>query len=423
MKHIEMFLFRSSIDREKSAFFWNMVAGMLSAAESVVLSMIATRVCGLEEAGIITIAYAIANLMATIGKFGVRTYQVTDISQEHTFAAYYRVRQYTLALMFCVCLAYVWYCREVKSYSLFKCVVVLLVCFRFMIEIFEDVIAGECQRKGRLDIASKVFVMRSGSFLLLFTICILFSKSLLEALVIAILFVIGFECLLVKLVANMMEITVSCTPQRDVMDIVWDCLPLFLSTFFFFYVTNAPKYAIDSVMDDKTQACFSFIAFPVFAIELMNNFVYQPILVDIANDWINCNFLKVNAKIYKQLIFIFLLTGTVFVGGYFVGIPILSALFSTDLSSYKKELLGLLIGGGLLAVDGYLSTILITMRKNWEIIYGYIVVSLLSLFLYVPILKNYQIIGAVKLYCLLCFFLALYEYVIIEIIIKKEMNL
>ena len=49
-------------DVYRSSYIWNMVGSMLNAFQSVIFLMIITRVVGLTEAGIFTIAYADANL-------------------------------------------------------------------------------------------------------------------------------------------------------------------------------------------------------------------------------------------------------------------------------------------------------------------------------------------------------------------------
>lgn len=61
--------------------------------------------------------------------------------------------------------------------------------------------------------------------------------------------------------------------------------PLFGISFLSFYVNSAPKYAIDACLTDEIQACYGFVAMPVFVIGLINNFIYQPVLVPMAVEW------------------------------------------------------------------------------------------------------------------------------------------
>ncbi len=61
------------IEGEADGYLWNVAAGLVNAGEAVVLSMVVTHTTGLEDAGILSIAFAVGNLMMTVGKFGVRS--------------------------------------------------------------------------------------------------------------------------------------------------------------------------------------------------------------------------------------------------------------------------------------------------------------------------------------------------------------
>lgn len=418
MNYIRQFIFDETSNIQKSTYVWNMLAGLASALESVLFSMIVTRITGLNDAGIITIGFAIGNLMATIGKYGVRTFQVTDINRKYSFSDYLFARLITIIVMIVGTGVYIIYCYYNKDYSIYKTTIVSLICIKFVIEALEDVFAGECQKSGRLDVSSRIFVIRSICFVVVFATVLIVSDKLMISLVCTLIISIVIEITMLRLIINTMDLSLRVQEYKKVLDIILKCTPLFLSAFFFFYITNAPKYAIDTVMDDQVQACYSFIAFPVFAIELLNNFIYQPVLVDLAYDWNANNYVQVKRRMYKQILIVVLLTVAALICGYFLGIPVLSLFFSTDLSGYKYEMLVLLIGGGLLALIGYLSTILITMRQSMLIIYGYSVIFVISLFSYTEIIIRYNVMGGVILYAILCFAFALYEYLAIMCVFK-----
>ena len=70
---------------ERDSFLWNMIGSMLMAFQSVIMLMIFTRVLGLADAGIFTIAFANANLFLNIGKYGMRYFQVSDLERQFSF--------------------------------------------------------------------------------------------------------------------------------------------------------------------------------------------------------------------------------------------------------------------------------------------------------------------------------------------------
>ena len=420
MNCLNDYLFNNRIDIKKSSYIWNMIAGIFMASEAVLLSIVVSRIIGLGDAGIITIGFAIGNLMATVGKYGVRTYQVTDVSKKYDFSSYFYGRLLTVFFMIISIVFYNMYCYYNKGYSNYKIIIVSLICFKFVVDSIDDVLGGECQKRDRLDISSKIYSLRSFCFILSFVLVVIVTKNVVGALIISLAVAVLLELLMFKSVNSYMKLSYKRSSISEIKEIIIKCTSLFLSAFFFFYITNAPKYAIDSIMNDEVQACYSFIAFPVFAIELLNNFIYQPVLHELAQDWTNKKIFKLKKRIYKQLLIITVLTMLALTVGFLIGIPVLSFIFSVDLSGYKTELLFLLSGGGLLAVIGYLSTILVTMRYSLVMFLGYIVDFFLSLFFYKTVITKYGVRGAVVLYCVLCFVFALYEYISILIIINKE---
>ena len=106
--------------RNKSNFIWNTLAGLVNAAEAVILLMVVGRTNGLEDAGILTIAFAIGNLMMTIGRYGVRNYQVTDVEGKLSFGSYFTHRICTVFLMGIVTGTYLIYAWHFNGYSKYK---------------------------------------------------------------------------------------------------------------------------------------------------------------------------------------------------------------------------------------------------------------------------------------------------------------
>lgn len=421
MESVKRFYFKPRIGIQKSAYLWNTLAGFSSALESVLFSIVITRAIGLSEAGIATLGFAVGNLMATIGKYGVRTFQVTDAKNDYNFPAYFYTRLVTIAVMVIANIGYIAYCIWYKGYTGYKASVILLICLKFIIEAFEDVFAGECQKKGRLDTGSKMFVSRSFCFAMVSLVLILVTRNLILSVVVALGSVTLLEVISIKIVTADKNLAFSFRRPRSyqVRELLIKCAPMFLSTFSFFYITNAPKYAIDTVMTDEVQACYGFIAFPVFAIELLNNFIYQPTLVNLACEWSEKKTDQIKNRIHRQILIIFGLTTVALIGAFFLGIPILSAVFGTDLSGYKREMMILLLTGGLLALIGYFSTVLITMRETRIMIIAYMADLVISFIFYTPVIRKYGVIGGVILYCGLCALFSIYEYAAIRIRLKK----
>ena len=172
------------------------------------------------------------------------------------------------------------------------------------------------------------------------------------------------------------------------------------------YITNSPKYSIERYLSDDIQACFGFVSMPVFVIELLNNFLYQPKLVEIAMAWEKGELKTFRKYIFRQSTMLLILTGICELGAYFLGIPVLSAVYAVDLTSYKWILLLLLLGGGGLAFVGFFAVLLTVMRKQHWMMICYIIVAAAALFLMPYSVSNSGVWGGTIVFLMLMFSLA-----------------
>lgn len=402
---IQKYLLKSN-NIERDSFVWNMAGSMLMAFQSVILLMILTRTVGLVDAGIFTIAYANANLFLNIGKYGMRNFQVSDIKRQFSFQEYLNSRWITVVIMILISIVYTVYAALVNHYTVEKMMIIIWMCLFKVPDAIEDIYYGDYQKKGRLDVGAKILTWRMILTLLLFSVIVILSGNLLLSLIISTIFTTGIMILFIKWTKSQFEEEYKFS-WKQVQSILRQCFPLAVGGFLSFYIGNAPKYAIDSLLTDELQACYGFIAMPVFVIGLLNNFVFSPLLYKISLLW---NQKKIKSFLKQtgiQVGIVFLITITCIIGAYLIGIPVLSILYNTDLTNYKTELLVLLAGGGFLGLSGLLCAVITIIRRQKELLGGYVIVALLALILSKPIVAQYEMLGAAVLYMLLMGFLCM----------------
>lgn len=396
----------NSIHNERKNYIWNMIAGLINASEAVLLLAVVSRTNGIHDAGVLTIAFAIANLVATIGKFGMRNYQVTDIRENISFNTYFTSRIVTVGIMILVSVIYVIFGVIYKGYSLDKGGVILFLCMIYAVEAIEDVFAGLYQREGRLDIGGKIFSIRWIMILLLFSVMLCSTHNLLLSSVFSMLLSVVCCVFLIRYTYSKVTTSIFHVNCDGVKDLLIHCAPLFLSTFLQFYLVNASKYAIDTYLTEEIQACYGFVAMPVFVIGLLNSFLYQPIIVQMAIQWREGDLYGFAKQIWKQLGMIAIISIVCLLGAYLLGVPVLSLIYNTDLSGYKTELMILLIGGSFFAVVGFFCVVLTTMRAQRKILYGHVTVAGIALFLTDRMVQWMGITGAAWVYTILMLVLA-----------------
>ena len=70
---------------KKNLYIWNTLATALNSGQTFIILFFISQSGDHTDAGVFTIAYALANLAIMIGRYGVRQYQVSDIEQKYSF--------------------------------------------------------------------------------------------------------------------------------------------------------------------------------------------------------------------------------------------------------------------------------------------------------------------------------------------------
>lgn len=400
MSKLKHFLLTSK-NIDKSSFVWNMAGSMLMAFQSVIMLMIITRSLSLYEAGVFTLAYASANLFLNIGKYGMRNFQVSDVKHQFTFKDYYMSRIITTVVMLLVSIVYVIIASNQNHYNSNKSWIIIWMCLFKIIDSIEDVYLGLYQQENRLDVAGKILTIRMVFTIIVFAAGLIVFKNLLLSLIIATIFTTLLLVFLVVLTYPDFKQYKGDSTWGRIWKLLKVCFPLFLGCFLAFYIGNAPKYAIDSLLNDELQACYGFIAMPVFVIGLLNNFIFSPMIAKMSVLWKDGE-RKAFLRLFGiQAVIVVVITVICEIGAYLLGVPVLSLLYNTDLKPYKAELLVLLLGGGFLAMSGLLVTIMTILRIQGRQAIGYIIVAIFAYVLSPIFVKKYEIMGASVLYLLL----------------------
>lgn len=405
---IHDFLFPDTKVSIKNDFIWNTIAGLLNAIEAVVLLSVVTRICGVEEAGYLSIAFAVANLFVAIGKYGVRHFQVTNSENEITLESYRNMRIISIIIMLVCCTIYTISGRINNGYSWHKVFIVMIMCIIYAIEAMEDSYWGYLHRNNKLASGAKIFILRWGSILVIMSFGLLLGGNLLETLFVSLIISWIIYLICIRQVRNEYNYHKGIWDWGQIKIIFYKCTPLALAVFFNYYICNGPKYTIDAFMDDEMQAYYGYIAMPVFAIQLLSNFIFQPLLVRISNSWKENNFKKFRKFLLKQYFVIFILVLICLIGTYLLGIQLLTIIYGIDLFEYKMELMVLMLGGGLLALDGFLNIILTIMDARKKILFGYSLSALIVLIILPKLVLRFGVMGAAMGYCGIMFILAVY---------------
>lgn len=375
---------------KKSELIWNAIASVSASLLSMALLFIVTRVNGVDTAGMFSIVFATATVLNAIADFGMRVYQVTDSSRQHSFGIYLSSRIIVNIIMILCGILFV----LISGYDREKAFVCLgLVAFRF-VDGLSETYQGEFQLNGRLDIAGKSVFFRMLFSILTFAVVNILTKNIVAATLAMFL-----ANMLIWLLYDVRLIEAYTKRQaafckKEIGLVIKDCFPLFLSTFLNNYIINAPKYAIDRLLTYDMQTYFNIIYMPTFIINLMSIFVLKPLLRSLGELWNDKKRKAFIAVVSRMILAICILTAFVEAVCYVIGIPLLNFIYNVKLKAYKTDLMILVVAGGLSALSVVLFYALTTMRAQKLSMVAYVAAALCGLALPGVLVREYAVRGA-----------------------------
>lgn len=355
---------------------WNFVASGINGVESILILAIASRYTTLEKVGVLTISFTVANLLMNIGKFGVRGYQVTDISQEFSFIDYVKSRIITIFFMFWVLVLYAIYAMFILGYNVYKIRIVIFVTLIYSTEVIEDVILSEFQRRGKLFIGSIMFSIRWGITLFVWGTSIIIYKDIFRATTVAMIFAYIVLVMFLFSIKKSNIFSVDKKKKGGVL-VLKKCYSLCIIAFLSIYLPNIVKYSIDRCLSDKDQALYGFITMPIFFVDLVAMIIFQPIISDMSMRLYEKEYISFYRKYYNMIGVVGAVSVIGIIIGSAIGVRCLSLLYSVDLMSYKNDFVVVMIGSAGLAYIGLFAAILTMLRKQKIVMYLYLVVSLI----------------------------------------------
>lgn len=395
-------------------FFWNIIGTSLNAFNSLFFMIIATRINGINDAGIFTFAFTCATVFYVIGVYAGRIYEVTDLTNKNDMD-FIISKTVTCFVMLIISIIFI----IINRYSLYKSLIILLLCILKMFEAFSETTYAIIQKRDYLYKVGISFTIKSIMCLLSFLIVDLLTKNLLYSLIamniIYILIYIFFDFPIIK----KLKIT-KTFKYENVKSILTNGFLAFLLAFLTSFVINSPKYVIDYTLEEKYQTIYSILVMPASVIYLFTQFIIHPFLNKITNFIKDKDYEKVKNIVKKFSISMFAFGIFAIVIAYFIGIPFLNFIYNINLLKYKSCLIIVLIGALFYGISSILSSILMAMRKFNIQIAIYSITSILSIILNYFLIKimNMGVNGA----CISYTIITILIYFLFTIVSNKKFN-
>lgn len=381
----------------RKSFIWNMLGTGINAFNSLFFMIIVTRVNGVNDAGIFTLAFSTACIIYVIGIYAGRIYQVTEQDKSISDKDYIINRIITTTLMLVGIIAFV----LVKRYEVYKSTVFILLTIYKGLEAFSEVLYGILQKNEKLDIVGKSLFYKSIIGIIVFIIIDLITKnmivSIISVLCVSILVLIIYDF---RNASKYIDFKVKAN-KESIIKIFKSGFYTFAIAFLGLYILNAPKYAIDTYLEENYQTIFGIIVMPATVIGLIAQFLIHPFLNQIV-DMYEHNKIKDLKKLSIKLVLTIIAFGAICsILAYFLGTQVLGFIYGLDLSSYKIGLLIIIIAATLYTIGVIYSSILTSIRETRSQFIIYLIASASALILSNIATKQWAIEGAIVAYLLI----------------------
>ena len=403
------------MDNTKKNFIWNMIGTTINAFNSLFFMIMATRINGIDDAGIFTFSFSTALLFNIIGVYSGRVYQVTD-KTEATDKDFIISKFITCFVMLIVSILFV----LINNYSFYKSSIILLLCFLKMLEAFSETIYAIFQRKDNLYLTGISLTLKSLINLFIFFIIDLLTHNLVIA-IIGMIVTYGLIMIFYDYINIKKKIDIQKEYKKErIITILKKGFGAFIISFLTLYLINSSKYVIDYLLVEKYQTIFGILLMPATVILLFTQFIIHPFLNLITDCVHDKKYDELKKIIFKFLGVMILFGIVVIIVAYFLGIPVLELIYGISLNDYKKGFMVIMVGGVLYGMSSILSSILIAMRHlNIQVIIYSVVAIVITVIEYF-LINIYGVMGACYAYFIMTFIVLIMFLLATFIFIKRD---
>lgn len=381
--------------RTSRDFIWNSIGQAAWAFVFPVVTMVSTRIVGVEQAGMISMAFVVGLLLMFIGNFGARTYQISDINEEHLFKDYQANRFVTCILMLLIGFVYC----NIRAYPPEMFNISMGVVIYRMVDALADVYEGRLQQVDKLYLAGISQTLRSVVSLLVFCVVLFLTHAPVVACY-AMAIAAAATFVLVTYPLTLME-----TPKSrgfsmgSFLKLFKFTAPLFVAMFLFNMIENMPKFMMEGVLPYDNQLYYNALYFPAQIIHISSQLVYKPLLLRMSEVWQNAAKRRRFDLILLGVVGIILaITAIVWAVMAWVGIPVMSFLYGEDFEPHRGLLYVMLVTGGVVALIDFLYQVITIMRRQKDVTAIYAVTFGFSLFVPFLLIQFAGLNGAVLSY-------------------------
>jgi len=375
----------------KKDFLWNIIGSVCSALTFPVIIIVVIRFNGIDEAGSASFAFSLAMMFYSIGIYGGRFYQVSDVKNEFDDNTYILFRFTTTMFMPILCMAFM----LLGNYD--KLTNMLLIIFTLikMSLSISDAFYGVIQKENKFYIIGMSLFYRFLFGIGFFAVINFATRDIrLAALV---MFIANLACTVFydfRKARHRVQLAFLHRMAPKLKNLAGKSLCLAIFLFAPILAMNIPRFFMAQIDD---QAYFSIFTVPTTLFSMIVMLMINPTLVDLSNR-IHNNDTSVAETIKRLILYVGVVAALALILAYYIGIQILTAVYGIDFAGYRNILLLSIISGALSGLAYIFILILNIMRRFVQVIQIYITcILILSLSSFFTV-GEYGLIAAIFVY-------------------------
>ena len=379
--------------RTKRDFMWNSIGQGAWGVVFPFLTIVVTQLSGVEQAGMFSFAFVLANLLYILANYGVRTYQVSDQEEYHSFSDYQVNRLATCMAMMLVGFLI---CRIAGFEGDMGTMCMGIFAYR-AVDALGEVYEGRLQQVDKLYLGGVSLALRSAVAFAVFSVFLLVTGSLpMASIAMAVAALVTF--LFVTFPLTLFETPRSMPPTLRSIGILFrECFPVFLALFLYAVIDNMPKFVMQGAgLPYDNQLYFNALYFPAQAILITVQLIYRPLLVKMTNAWADeSRRRRFDFLIVGMCLLVLAITVIGILLMAWIGLPIMGFLYGLDFGPYAQLAYIMLAAGGVTAAIDFLYQVITILRRQQVVMGLYLITFGFSLLVLILMTTMMGLQGAV----------------------------
>ena len=343
----------------KASILWNSWGSIFYLGCQWLLTVLVVRLAGVEESGILSLAMSVSNIWYSLAVYGMRNYQVSDVTDKYKNGTYIFSRWITGFSSLAGCVIY----TAVISYSLKQKLCILIYFLYKLTEAYFDVYAGIYQKEWRMDFIGKSMTARGILTLGSFTVVLGLTGNMVLTLSVMAAACAAFVILYDVRTAGKLTDTSPVWDRKAVWNLLKECSPLVVYTLLSTAIGTIPRIIMERYLGSYQLGIYGSVATPTLIIQMGATYIFNPFVTLFGERYQQRDREGFGKALRSCCLAVAAIAAAGLVGGKLLGYWGLNLLYGQEVASYEELLLPLIFCTVLTAFAWLLCGVLTAVRE------------------------------------------------------------